>query len=76
MQFAILSLANEVSKCPKDGLTRSLQISWGLVRRLKKRLFSYLAVNQPSAYQAEVALHYGNVRYGSRSFPAMDYLDR
>jgi hypothetical protein len=41
-----------------------------------KTLFFYLAVNEPSAYRAKVALHHSNVKYGSRSLPAMDYLDR
>jgi|GEM_PF-7132710 len=44
--------------------------------RSNKMLFFYLAVNEPSAYRAKAALHQSNVKYGNRSFPAMDYLDR
>ena len=39
-------------------------------------LFCYLAVNEPSAYRAKAELHHSNVKYGSRSLPAVDYLDR
>jgi len=44
--------------------------------RSNKTLFCYLAVNEPPGYRAKAALHHSNVKYGSRSLPAMDYLDR
>jgi hypothetical protein len=38
--------------------------------------FCCLVVNEPSSYEAKVALDYGNVKYVSISFPATDYSEK